>query len=204
MPEDRRAWHAGVSCWAGENNINARSIGIELVNPGHEFGYVRFPKPDRGADHARPCHPDAPSHSPWRVLGHSDVAPARKEDPGELFPGSSSPIRHRAVARRRRSGRIRVRCAARFGYDPERRWKRSITAFQRHFRPSCVNGMADAETTPRSMLSDLLAFMLSNRARAMKTIGMLGGMSWESTADYYQKLNRETQKRLGGVHSAKT
>src|SRR6185437_14636545 len=87
VPEDRRAWHAGISYWAGGRDINARSIGIELVNPGHEFGYRAFAEPqiaslitlcrDILARHAIPA---------WRVLGHSDVAPMRKDDPGELFP----------------------------------------------------------------------------------------------------------------------
>ena len=86
VPEARRAWHAGVSFWAGERNVNARSIGIELVNPGHEFGYVKFSEPQMAAliDLANGVlkrHP-IPAH---RVLAHSDVAPARKEDPGELF-----------------------------------------------------------------------------------------------------------------------
>jgi N-acetylmuramoyl-L-alanine amidase len=87
VPEERRAWHAGLSFWAGERNINGCSVGIELVNPGHEFGYEPFPETQIAAlidlageimgRHAIP---------PGRVLGHSDVAPARKEDPGELFP----------------------------------------------------------------------------------------------------------------------
>ncbi len=87
VPEDRRAWHAGVSYWAGERNVNARSIGIELVNPGHEFGYEPFPEEQIAAliDLAGGIlsrHP-IPAH---RVVGHSDVAPARKMDPGERFP----------------------------------------------------------------------------------------------------------------------
>jgi len=87
VDESLRARHAGVSYWAGERDVNSRSIGIELVNPGHEFGYVPFPDAQiaaliglaRGilARHPIPPH---------RVLGHSDVAPARKMDPGELFP----------------------------------------------------------------------------------------------------------------------
>ncbi len=86
VDEARRAWHAGVSSWAGDSGVNARSIGIELVNPGHEFGYRPFPAPQMAAltalardilaRHAIP---------PQRVLGHSDVAPTRKQDPGELF-----------------------------------------------------------------------------------------------------------------------
>ena len=87
VPEERRAWHAGVSFWAGEANVNGRSIGIELVNPGHEFGYVPFAETQIAAliDLARTIlarHPIPPAH----VLGHSDVAPGRKMDPGELFP----------------------------------------------------------------------------------------------------------------------
>src|SRR5215471_1332690 len=87
VPEERRAWHAGVSFWAGERNVNARSIGIELVNPGHEFGYIPFTDEQIGAliDLARGILSRHPI-SPARVIGHSDVAPARKTDPGELFP----------------------------------------------------------------------------------------------------------------------
>ena len=87
VPEERRAWHAGVSFWKGRTDINAASIGIELVNTGHEYGYRPFPQAQVSAlidllDDIR---------GRWTVperfiLAHSDVAPARKEDPGELFP----------------------------------------------------------------------------------------------------------------------
>lgn len=87
VAEERRAWHAGVSFWRGERDINDRSIGIEIVNPGHEFGYRPFPTAQiaavtflLGAIRTRWAIPDN------RVLGHSDVAPGRKQDPGELFP----------------------------------------------------------------------------------------------------------------------
>ncbi|MFQ5562128.1 MAG: N-acetylmuramoyl-L-alanine amidase [Parvularculaceae bacterium] len=87
VDENARAWHAGVSSWKGEIDINARSIGVELVNPGHEFGYRDFPEIQIDALVAllkdiRTRH-DIP---PARVLGHSDVAPERKTDPGEKFP----------------------------------------------------------------------------------------------------------------------
>ncbi len=87
VPEERRAWHAGVSYWAGERNVNGRSIGIELVNPGHEFGYEPFPCAQIAAliDLAHGILKRHPI-PPHRVLGHSDVAPARKTDPGEFFP----------------------------------------------------------------------------------------------------------------------
>ena len=86
VPEGKRAWHAGVSYWRGHTDINARSIGIELVNPGHEFGYRAFPDAQMAAliELARDIlnrHPIAPRN----VVGHSDIAPRRKTDPGELF-----------------------------------------------------------------------------------------------------------------------
>jgi N-acetylmuramoyl-L-alanine amidase len=87
VAEERRAWHAGVASWKGESNINARSIGIEIVNPGHEWGYQEFPR--RQIDAVIELLDTVAvrwSIAPTRVLGHSDVAPMRKEDPGERFP----------------------------------------------------------------------------------------------------------------------
>lgn len=89
VPEARRAWHAGVSYWAGERDINGRSIGIEIVNPGHEFGYQPFPE----VQIATVIALIGDIRERWqiedsRILGHSDVAPARKTDPGEWFPWS--------------------------------------------------------------------------------------------------------------------
>ncbi|ESQ86215.1 N-acetylmuramoyl-L-alanine amidase [Asticcacaulis sp. AC466] len=87
IAEERRAWHSGVSFWKGETDINGASIGIEIVNPGHEFGYIDFSPAQIDAvigllDHIRERW-DIPDH---RILGHSDVAPGRKIDPGERFP----------------------------------------------------------------------------------------------------------------------
>ena len=87
VPEERRAWHAGVSFWKGDTDVNSRSIGIEIVNPGHEFGYSDFPPAQIDAvigllDGIRSRWDIADS----RLLGHSDIAPDRKEDPGEKFP----------------------------------------------------------------------------------------------------------------------
>lgn len=164
VPEDRRAWHAGVSYWAGEKNINGRSIGIEIVNPGHEFGYEPFPEPQIAAVIALAQgilsrHP-IPPH---RVLGHSDVAPARKTDPGELFPWSrlagegiglwpALPPHGNSV------GQDFEQALARFGYgvapEVEVSLEAVITAFQRHFRPSRIDGVADAECT--AILSSLV------------------------------------------------
>lgn len=88
LVEERcRAWHAGVSSWKGERDINARSIGIEIVNPGHEWGYREFPTAQIEAVIALLKEIFARHEiAPARVLAHSDVAPGRKEDPGEKFP----------------------------------------------------------------------------------------------------------------------
>ncbi|MDE2501260.1 MAG: N-acetylmuramoyl-L-alanine amidase [Alphaproteobacteria bacterium] len=161
VPEERRAWHAGVSHWAGENGVNARSIGIELVNPGHEFGYVPFADDQIAAliDLARGIlarHP-IPAR---RVLGHSDVAPSRKTDPGELFPWKhladfgigiwpnlSSPVYGGGAEHSEAQGASFAANLVRFGYgvSPDVPLEAVVTAFQRHFRPSCIDGIADGE-----------------------------------------------------------
>lgn len=86
VPETRRAWHAGVSSWRGVERLNDCSIGIEIVNPGHEFGYRPFPEVQMQAV-VQLCKEILARHAipPQNVVGHSDIAPARKEDPGELF-----------------------------------------------------------------------------------------------------------------------
>jgi len=154
VPEERRAWHAGVSWWAGARDVNARSIGIELVNPGHEFGYVAFAEDQIGALIALCCeivarHPIAPR----RIVGHSDVAPPRKTDPGELFPWRRLAMEGIGVWPQPRDdaeGMIDVAASlARYGYGvpPSVDWPLgdTIKAFQRHFRPSCIDGIADGE-----------------------------------------------------------
>jgi N-acetylmuramoyl-L-alanine amidase len=163
VPEARRAWHAGVSFWAGEANVNGRSIGIELVNPGHEFGYVPFAQAQIAAliDLVRAIlgrHPIPPN----RVLGHSDVAPARKMDPGELFPWKelagfgigvwpnlSSTVHGGSGPQSGAEGADPALRLARYGYGlhphTDVPLEAVITAFQRHFRPSVVNGRWDGE-----------------------------------------------------------
>lgn len=158
VEEDKRAWHAGVSFWRGQTDINARSIGIELVNPGHEFGYRPFP-PGQVAATIDLCREIIGRHPiPARnVVGHSDVAPARKEDPGELFdwqalatagiglwPGEADacPMEQDDVKR----------MLASVGYDTSNLFL-AIKAFQRHFRPEAVNGRIDFATARR--LADL-------------------------------------------------
>ena len=86
VPENRRAFHAGLSCWEGERDLNAVSLGIEIVNPGHEWGYRAFPEAQMESVEAL-CAELVSRHSipAHRVVGHSDIAPDRKTDPGELF-----------------------------------------------------------------------------------------------------------------------
>jgi N-acetylmuramoyl-L-alanine amidase len=146
VPEDRRAWHAGVSHWAGISNVNARSIGIELVNPGHEYGYRGFPDVQvasliRLAQGIVMRHPIATS----QVLAHSDVAPARKEDPGELFPWEKLAAAGIGLWPQGIASDIGPEGLTRYGYDPDAPQDKVITAFQRHFRPAKLDGEWDSE-----------------------------------------------------------
>ena len=153
VDEARRAWHAGVASWRGATDVNARSIGIELVNPGHEFGYRPFPGAQMAAliDLARDIlarHP-IPARN---VVGHSDVAPERKQDPGEMFdwralaeagvglwPWDAPP---ESLPPDRAWGLLRE-----YGYADG--GQPSLAAFQRHFRPLRINGRWDEETLGR-------------------------------------------------------
>ena len=181
VDENLRARHAGVSYWAGERDVNSRSIGIELVNPGHEFGYIPFAESQIAAliKLAREILARNPI-PPHRVIGHSDVAPARKMDPGELFPWRtlaeagigifpSPPAEEVRVPPRARKtpeekGLFAERLA-RLGYGvpPELDIPLEIvvTAFQRHFRPERVDGVIDAETEAR--LAALLELISEER-----------------------------------------
>ncbi len=146
VAEARRAWHAGVGHWAGAGDINARSIGIELVNPGHEFGYRAFPDTQIAALTTL-CHSILMRHPipSWRVLGHSDVAPARKEDPGELFPWQQLAKAGVGLWPQAIAGDLDAGALAQFGYDPDAPQDKVIAAFQRHFRPKKLDGQWDSE-----------------------------------------------------------
>jgi N-acetylmuramoyl-L-alanine amidase len=144
VPEARRAWHAGLACWAGQSDINGCSIGIELVNPGHEFGYRWFPRAQMEAVMAL-CreilarHP-IPAH---RVLGHADVAPSRKEDPGELFDWAALAAAGIGLWPAPGAGRPALE---QFGYDVAGAGLGACaTAFQRHWRPGNIDGVMDDE-----------------------------------------------------------
>jgi N-acetylmuramoyl-L-alanine amidase len=150
VAEDRRAWHAGVSHWAGQENVNARSIGIELVNPGHEFGYRAFAELQIVAlvELAREIlarHKIPAAH----VLGHSDVAPARKDDPGELFPWQRLAGAGIGVWPQDGASDLTADALSRYGYDPKAPPEKVITAFQRHFRPEKLDGIWDGACAGR-------------------------------------------------------
>ena len=155
VPEDRRAWHAGVSSWRGVADVNSRSIGIEIVNPGHEFGYRPYPEAQMAAVAAL-CRDVMGRHgiAPEDVIGHSDIAPLRKEDPGELFDWRGLAAQGIGVwpeALELDDGPVGegevAALLGRYGYDAA--CPRALLSFQRHFRPEAMTGDADAETVRR-------------------------------------------------------
>jgi len=152
VDEDKRAWHAGRSHWRTIDDVNSASIGIEIVNPGHDWGYRPFPPEQIEA--LIPLVADIKErHGITRgdVVGHSDIAPVRKRDPGELFPWHSLARLRLALPRPTRNlmdpqWTQAGFCLAleRFGYDVADRMA-AIMAFQRRFRPELIDGEIDAE-----------------------------------------------------------
>ena len=177
IPEAQRAWHAGQSCWAGETDMNSVSIGIEIMNGGHDFGLPSYTKAqiaavialcrDIGSRHAIPSN---------RILGHSDIAPFRKRDPGEHFPWgmlAAAGVGHYVAPQAgdgeqplgRNSSGEEVEglqgMLAIYGYEISvtglygKKTETIVAAFQRHFRPALIDGIADAATiaTLRAILA---------------------------------------------------
>jgi N-acetylmuramoyl-L-alanine amidase len=168
VDESRRAWHAGRSFWRGVSDLNSRSIGIEIANPGHEFGYRPFP--DRQIEAVIGlCRSIFSRHfiPPHQVVAHSDVAPDRKEDPGELFPWEwcaafgiglwvpPAPFDHGPALGLGDGGEKVLelqRLLAGIGFDItpsgafDERTETAVRAFQRHWRPAHVDGRADPST----------------------------------------------------------
>lgn len=161
VDEDKRAWHAGRSHWRGVDDINSASIGIELVNPGHEWGYRPFP--DAQMDTLIPLMNDIiRRHHITRgnVVGHSDIAPARKSDPGALFPWYKLARLRLALPRPTKnlvdphwSDGGFLLALQRFGYDIADQTA-AVNAFQRRFRPELIDGIVDGEC--RALLLALL------------------------------------------------
>ena len=176
VPEYRRAFHAGVSCWESESDLNSVSLGIEIVNPGHEWGYRPFPEPQM-ASVERLCRDLVTRYSipPHRVVGHSDIAPERKSDPGELFdwprlarsgigiwPDPFPPPPGLVVNPAQSLDDL-----ASIGYCVSAGSERpALVAFQRRFRQKRCDGELDAETATRlSEVSNAFA-----RSRAAKRL----------------------------------
>jgi N-acetylmuramoyl-L-alanine amidase len=177
VPESRRAWHAGMSNWDGETDINSCSIGIEIANPGHPGGLP--PYPDVQIESVIALAKDIVTR--WRipatrVLGHSDVTPGRKVDPGEIFPWKrlhEAGIGHWVPPATLSDGRFFSRgdqgmpiealqaMLVMYGYGLkingvfDEDTEKVVAAFQRHFRPERVDGVADASTI--TTLRDLIA-----------------------------------------------
>ncbi len=161
VPENLRAWHAGKSHWRDITDVNSASIGIEIVNPGHEFGYRPFPRPQMESV-CRLVGEIVKRYNiePANVVGHSDIAPARKDDPGELFDwemlaklGLALPRPRKNLADPHWTPGGFLLALSRFGYDVTE-GPAAVTAFQRRFRPETLDGIADGEC--RAILLSLL------------------------------------------------
>lgn len=157
VDEEKRAWHAGRSHWRDITDVNSASIGIEIVNPGHEWGYVPFPEEQMDAI-TRLAHSIVQRHgiTATNVIGHSDLAPARKQDPGELFDWARLANAGLGLWPRAETGdklpqidpRRGAELLAEFGYETVD-LHASATAFQRHFRPARIDGELDGDCMGR-------------------------------------------------------
>jgi N-acetylmuramoyl-L-alanine amidase len=162
VPEEHRAWHAGASSWEGEGDVNGRSIGIEIVNGGHDFGMPEFPPAqiDAVISLLRDIFARWSQLNAARVVAHSDIAPERKADPGEKFPwrrladaGVSVWPQHvpAHIESEDPVSRAQTDMAA-IGYDVKQSGyvdeltKAALVAFQRRFRPEKIDGALDDET----------------------------------------------------------
>ncbi len=172
VAEEMRAWHAGKSYWEGETDINSCSIGIEIQNAGHEFGLPAFPEAQIDAV-IELCRGIMARHKilPCHVIAHSDIAPERKQDPGELFPWkklADAGIGQWPEPGTGEEGDI-DKILTQFGYDPKVDLKTRVTAFQRHFMPEVFKmpekvGVGDPDTVQK--LQSLVKKKLGQRPKA--------------------------------------
>ena len=186
VDEAARAWHAGVARWDGEGDVNARAIGIEIVNGGHDFGLPPFPEAQILAVEALLADIlQRRRLGPHRVVGHSDVAPERKLDPGERFPWARLAARGLALwplAPKPEGGAVATQgdivvamqeALAAFGYavpvtgEVDAATQTVLAAFQRRFRPRLIDGRLDEETA--AILADVGAQNAALRMRRIQS-----------------------------------
>lgn len=160
VADEKRAWHAGKSYWKGETDINSASIGVEIVNPGHEFGYEAFPEKQIKALSAL-CQNLMQQHriSPANVLGHSDIAITRKIDPGHLFPWerlaregvglwpAPEEMDYQAAEDLLMNEGLHELLGG-YGYDPAESYEDTLIAFHRHFAPEKFQAFDDRPGEP--------------------------------------------------------
>jgi len=156
VPEEKRAWHAGVSCWRGELDINSASIGIELVNGGHDFGLPPYPRVQIAALILL-CQDILARHQilPVNIVGHNEIAPDRKRDPGEHFAWTELANAGIGVWPMAQAGTASVTNSAEqqahqnlfdIGYAVPDASHTQVLEFQRRYRPALINGVLDGET----------------------------------------------------------
>ena len=154
VDESKRAWHAGVSYWDGITDVNSASIGIELVNKGHDGGYTPFPEMQmRTLTHLLRGIVLRHKIAAYNIVGHSDVAPLRKQDPGELFPWEAFAAQGLGVWHERAFTHINksqdfCTLLAQYGYDVTDK-AAAATAFHRHFYTENLGKEPDAESVRR-------------------------------------------------------
>ena len=166
VKDENIAWHAGKSCWKGFNNLNKNSIGIELVNKGHEFGYSNFKK-KQILNLIKICRELIKKYKIKKsnIVGHSDIAPLRKIDPGEKFPWKYLSKKKVGIWHNKNLNYLKkfrkksiylkkdkkefINILSKIGYGTlgnKKLWlKKTTKAFQRHFRKELINGNLDQE-----------------------------------------------------------
>ena len=167
VPDNYTAWHAGKSRWGKLSSLNKSSIGIELVNPGHNFGYKKFGKKQISAliQHIKKLIKKY-NINKKNIVGHSDIAPLRKKDPGEKFPwkilaksniGIWHNLKQKKLMKNRKKKILKkekliffkflnkIGFQTRFNIKKSRYQKKLIEAFQRRFRPELISGILDKE-----------------------------------------------------------
>lgn len=148
VEEVKRAWHAGESFWQGRTDINSCSIGIELANPGHSHGHTPFPEAQIDSLIRLACDIQSRWNIPAsRILGHSDVAPRRKQDPGHLFPWRLLATENLGLWPLKSNKQCDdvVKGLDQIGYETLSP-PHALLAFQRHFQPHKIDGVVDTET----------------------------------------------------------